>query len=134
MNQFNTASIVKSISQLEKLVNDASGNASLVKANIAAQLAYAMVLVEVLTAKQKANNAVPVNFTPEELELLRMGGKTNGYGSVKITLIKKIRERTGMGLAEAKHHVEQGHADIGYGVVDKSGSYFNFIPNQNYPR
>ena len=95
--------VLKSIAQLQKLSDDVPHNKELVAANTTAQVAYATLLLAMLTEKQNKTE-----FTEEEVYEMQRGA--TGY----IKFIKLVRERTKLGLAETKHKCDTELERRGY--------------------
>lgn len=109
----NVACVLKSINQLEKLTTESNGDKNITKNLFATQLAYAGVLVALLTNRvEQANDP---ELTEKEEIFLREKSR--------LPLIKSLRERKGWGLLEAKQHSDKLFAKVGYGYIDSNQSF-----------
>lgn len=116
--------VVKSIEQFRKIVNSASVGMSV---GILLQGATKGDCRAGDVVYKMSNNSTPfgaTSSTPDDIarELLN-----SGYQNQKVQAIKILRERTGLGLAEAKDVVDRVFASAGYGTYNpnqKSGGCY----------
>jgi ribosomal protein L7/L12 len=103
---FSLYTFTDSLVSLENIKANFSNNSDVQKAVCDLQASIAVSLANALQGK----DANPNNFTNEELMMFR----NRQYKHNKIQIIKKVRERSGCGLREAKEAVEKYATDCGY--------------------
>lgn len=109
------ANAINAIRSNSKTMNTFKNSKEVYTATLAVQVALAGLVLSAF--EQEKENASNPRFTSNELNEMHRGQP--GY----ITAIKMVRERTGLGLKEAKDLVSEGMVELGYASWDTTSTY-----------